>query len=133
VRIGSKVLAEVAVVCDNEFAIGSSTVRSSESARVPGGWGLPLFSETSMFRVFETEFGSRATSKQPISAAKASEEKDDNGGGADVTLKNPKKRKINIFPTGNDGIQFTFGGMSNVCFFSYFSLLVFLTHMRMFE
>ena len=66
---------------------------------------------------------SRATSRQPV-AAKASEEKDDNEGeGADVTLKNPpKKRKINIFPTGNDAIQFTFGGMSNVCFFLYYFL-----------
>lgn len=58
----------------------------------------------------------RATSKQPV--AKASEEKDDN---ADVAQKNnTKKRKINIFPTGNDAIQFTFGGVSNVCFFSTF-------------
>lgn len=63
--------------------------------------------------------GSRATSRQFI-AAKPSEEKDDNAGegGADVTLKNPKKRKINIFPTGNNAIQFSFGSMSNVCFFS---------------
>ena len=64
---------------------------------------------------------SRATSKQPTAAAaaKASEEKDDNEGEDDVvTLKNnnPKKRKINIFPTGNDAIQFSFGGMSGVCF-----------------
>ena len=59
---------------------------------------------------------SRAMSKQPI--AKASEEKDDrdNGGGADVAhQKITKKRKINIFPTGNDALQFSFG--SNVCFF----------------
>lgn len=53
-----------------------------------------------------TKPSSRATSKQP------SKEKDDSG--ADVAQKNPKKRKINIFPTGNDVIQFSFGG--NVCF-----------------
>ena len=72
---------------------------------------------------------SRATSKQLI--AKASEEKEDrdNGGGADVAQKNSKKRKINIFPTGNDAIQFSFGG--NVCFlFLIISFTSFLTHMR---
>ena len=76
-----------------------------------------------------TKPSSRATSRQPV--AKASEEKDDNGGGPDVAQKNSKKRKINIFPTGNDAIQFSFGGMSNVRFFSYFFLLLF-SHMRMF-
>ena len=67
-----------------------------------------------------TKPSSRATSKQPVAKA-SSKEKDDSssGVGADATLKNnpPKKRKINIFPTGNDPIQFSFGGMSNVCFF----------------
>ena len=66
---------------------------------------------------------SRATSKQPPIASSPSEERDDNGGeGADVALQNPKKRKINIFPTGNDAIQFSFGGMSSVCF--YFSTFI---------
>jgi hypothetical protein len=67
--------------------------------------------------------GSRAASKQP--AAKASEEKD---GGADVAQKNAKKRKINIFPTGNEAIQFSFGAMSNVCF--YFPLFHFVFLLR---
>jgi len=49
---------------------------------------------------------SRAGSKQP-----AREEKD--SGGPDVAQKNVKKRKINIFPTGNDVIQFSFGDNLN--------------------
>lgn len=69
-----------------------------------------------------TKPGSRAASKQP--AAKASEEKDGSVGGADVAQKNAKKRKINIFPTGNEAIQFSFGAMSNVCF--YFRLFHFV-------
>ena len=51
---------------------------------------------------------SRTPSKQP-NAAKASEEKDDNGGGGtQVTLENAKKRKINIFKSGDDAIRFSF-------------------------
>jgi hypothetical protein len=57
-----------------------------------------------------TKPSSRATSKQPIAKAAEEEERDE------VAQKNPKKRKINIFPTGNDAIQFSFG-LSNVCFF----------------
>ena len=76
-----------------------------------------------------TKPSSRAMSKQPI-ASKASEEKDDKGVEADVTLKNPKKRKINIFPTGNDAIQFSFGGMSNVCFYSSIISLLLFSHVR---
>ena len=63
-----------------------------------------------------TKPSSRATSKQPI--ARANEEKDNNGG-ADVAQKNLKKRKINIFPAGNEVIQFSLGRMANVCFFFY--------------
>lgn len=65
-------------------------------------------SETARTR---TKPGSRAASKQP-----AREEKDN--GGADVAQKNVKKRKINIFPAGNDLVQFSFGG--HVCLFIYF-------------
>ena len=76
-----------------------------------------------------TKPSSRA-SKQPnaAAAAKASEEKDDNWGGADTGIlknNNPKKRKINIFPTGNDAIPFSFGGLSNVCFYFYFMIYFF--------
>jgi len=70
-----------------------------------------------------TKPSSRAMSKQPI-ASKASEEKDDKGVEADVTLKN------NIFPTGNDAIQFSFGGMSNVCFYSSIISLLLFSHVR---
>lgn len=54
-----------------------------------------------------------AASKQP---AKVNEEKDndDSEGTADVTQKNAKKRKINIFPTGNDAIQFSFATISSL-------------------
>lgn len=69
-----------------------------------------------------TKSSNRAAS---TAIAKANEEKDDTGG-VDVAQKNAKKRKINIFPTGNDAIQFSFGTMSNVCF-SRFSYRVFFS------
>ena len=61
----------------------------------------------------KTKPRSRTVSKQPFPKA-ATEEKDD----TDLTQKlNAKKRKINIFPTGNEAIQFSFGTMPNVYFF----------------
>lgn len=67
----------------------------------------------------------RAASKQPAAVVTmGSEEKDDDSGGVDVAHKNAKKRKINIFPTGNGAIQFSFG-MSNVCFFFRNNLYLF--------
>lgn len=65
-------------------------------------------------RTRTTKPSSRAASKQPAAIPKPSEDKDD----VDIAQKNTKKRKINIFPTGNDVIQFSFGSMSNVRFFS---------------
>ena len=66
-----------------------------------------------------TKPSSRTASKQPVAVAKPNEDKDDSGGGVNAAQKNAKKRKINIFPTGNDDIQFSFMTMSNVCFFAF--------------